>query len=74
MAMGVSPASQCDLKEQHAFIVFLVWCGWITKRGKKALCEAVLTRYKWKHSFKFFIQTSGELKIKKKKKNLYPFW
>lgn len=71
MAMGVSVASQCDLKKQHAFIVFLVWCGWITKQGEKALCEAVLTRYKWKHSFKFFIQTEEE---KKMEKNLYPFW
>jgi len=41
--------------------------GELQCRGKKALYEIVLSRYKWKHSFKFLIQSSEEGEKEKKK-------
>lgn len=46
--------------------------GKLQCRGKKALCETVLTRYKWKHSFKFLIQSIEEGEKERKKKLAAP--
>lgn len=70
--MGVTPASQCDLKEQHALIVFLVWCRWITKRGGKLYVKQYLPDINGNtHSNSSFKVVKKE---KKKKQKNQPFW